>query len=116
MATLTINPDGTAWIEVENLTGDEGTTYIENATVTARLQSLPTTEGADGTDLTGQTWPLTLSNVAGSTTGRYRGRVENDVVYPVIGKSVQLKVSVTSGSDTRITRDVVKVMKATGAA
>lgn len=62
--------------------------YINDATVTAIIYD------ADGQEIQGQVWPLTLSYVAASN-GTYRGIVESDVTVDV-GDVLSLEITVTA--------------------
>lgn len=70
-------------------------TYINNATVTAILKN-----AATGEELTGQTWPISLSYIA-SSNGDYRATIEYDVAYPAIGQKIHAEITVDAGAGRR---------------
>lgn len=57
-------------LTVDALTNAATGAYVNNATVTATLKD------ADGTNVSGQTWPLSLAYVSGSN-GKYQGVLED---------------------------------------
>jgi hypothetical protein len=57
-------------IEIDKLQDASDDSYINDATVTVTLKD------SDGTNVTGQSWPLTLGYVAG-TDGKYQGTLES---------------------------------------
>lgn len=67
---LTDNP-----IRVEGLFSESSQAYVNDATVQLTLHH----DAADGDEVAGQAWPLTLDYVAGSD-GDYLGTVQDDVV------------------------------------
>ena len=69
MAILYINSDNV--IEVQSLTDAVADTLITTATVQATLTD------ADGTEVTGETWPITLNHQG---SGTYRGTITDTVM------------------------------------
>lgn len=70
MTPLTIYIGNTSIIELQNLTNSVTGLAVTNATVVVTL-----TDGA-GDEVSGQTWPVTLTHVA---AGTYRATLENDI-------------------------------------
>jgi len=64
--------------------------YINDATVTATLTD------ADGTEVTGQTWPTTLAYIAASN-GTYRGSLSNGLSLDR-SKEYRLEVAANGGA------------------
>ena len=69
MAILYINSDNA--VEVQSLTDAVSDTLITTASVTVTLKD------ADGTEVTGETWPLSLSHQG---SGTYRGIITDTVM------------------------------------
>lgn len=61
------------YIEVDGLKDKATDAYINDATVACTLKD------SGGNNVTGQSWPLTLSYVA-SSNGKYRGLLDNALV------------------------------------
>lgn len=76
-------------VTLDELT-DEAGDYVNDATVEATLFDL------DGDEVTGVTWPITLSYVAASD-GLYRG-VAGDVAAVADGAEYDVRVDVDDGS------------------
>lgn len=77
-------------LEIDALTNAQTAAYINDATVEATLVDRSDAE------VSGQSWPLTLSYVAASD-GTYRGVLEEDLVV-VAGAPYTAKITATSGS------------------
>lgn len=85
MTTLVIYCGNTTILELQELTNTLTDAAVTNATVTATIET------AQGTDVTGQTFPLTLSHVA---AGTYRGTIENDLAI-VAGRTYTATIDAT---------------------
>lgn len=64
--------DNSNVVEVRGLAVAVNDSYVNDATVTLTLKD------ADGQEVTGQTWPATMTYVT-ATDGWYRGVIEHDV-------------------------------------
>ena len=82
-------PGNSGVLQIDALKNAQTDAYINDATVEATLVDRTDTE------VSGQTWPLTLSYVAASD-GTYRGVVEEDLSV-VVSAPYTAKITVTSG-------------------
>ena len=78
-------------IEVLRLQDEGNDTYLNDAIVTVTLKN------SAGQNIAGETWPLALSYVAGSS-GDYRGTLKSTLTLPTAGQSVVAEVSADGGS------------------
>lgn len=83
--SLVIYIGNTTVIEVQDLTNSVTDAVITNATVTVTLTD------SGGTQVAGQTWPLTLTHIA---AGTYRATIENDISL-VISRSYTATIDAT---------------------
>jgi hypothetical protein len=86
--TLYIGNDNV--LELTGLKGFVADAYINDATVTATLYD------ESGTEVVGQTWPMTLVHASG-TDGIYRGTIEYDVAVTT-AQVYTAEVDVDAGS------------------
>lgn len=91
MTTLTLRTNNTEVIEFDGLADltTSPITYINNATVTLRIQD------RYGNDVNGETWPLTMSYVSGSN-GKYQASISDDLILVAYKEYVGL-IQITSG-------------------
>jgi len=78
-------------IQLTGLQDAATSVYVNNATVTV------TVTDRKGVNVSGQSWPLTLSYVA-SSNGNYEGTLEDGLVLS-IGQKYEAKVVADAGSD-----------------
>lgn len=88
-ASLLIGNDQT--LEVTGVQDEISGAYQNSKTVTATVKNII------GVEVSGQSWPLTLSYVADSN-GDYRGTLEDGLVL-VNGKNYIIEITVDAGSD-----------------
>lgn len=81
----------TSLIEVSGMRDSADKSFINNAVVSCRIKDRA------GTDLTGETWPVTLSYVAASD-GVYRGVVAA-ALNLVVNQVYTLEITATSGGN-----------------
>lgn len=89
LATLLIGNDHI--VELAGLHDEISGSYLNAATVTARLKTVA------GVEVAGESWPITLTYVTGSN-GNYRGTIEDAVVLES-GKSYMLEITADGGGD-----------------
>lgn len=77
-------------ITVEGVTDSDSGEYIEDAVIQARLYNL------DGTEVSGASWPITLSYTG--SLGTYRGVLE-DAIALEPDTAYELDISVTAPGD-----------------
>lgn len=80
--------------------------YINDATVTVTIKD------ENDTELTGETWPLTMSYVTGSD-GKYAGAVSSSVSVSA-GDLLSCEVTATSGGNTGFWDAPLRVKARTG--
>ena len=78
-------------IEVTGVLNVATNTYLNSATVTVRL-----VDAATSSDISGQSWPLTLTYVAASN-GDYRGTLSDDLVISG-SQNITAQVTVDGGA------------------
>lgn len=88
-ATYTYYPGNSGVLQIGALKNAQTDAYINDATVEA------TVVDRHDAEVTGQSWPLTLSYVAASD-GIYRGVIESDLTV-VVGGTYTAQVTATSG-------------------
>lgn len=88
MDVLLIGNDQT--LLVQSVYDEISESYINNATVTATIKK------RDTTNVSGQSWPLTLSYVTDSN-GNYRGNLSHDLELVARTKYV-IEITIVSGS------------------
>jgi hypothetical protein len=91
MTVSVVYVDNTNLIEVRGLKSAIEDTFINDATV--RL----TVKDGEGTNVTGQTWPATMANVA-SSDGWYRSIIEDDVAL-VDGTTYYAHIDANAGAN-----------------
>ena len=89
MSNLYINNDNL--LSVENLKNAATGVYINDATVSATLKN------SSGVNVTGQSWPLTLTFVS-SSNGVYRGTLEDGLVLNE-GETYTAEITADAGAD-----------------
>lgn len=89
--TCLVYVDNTNLVELSGLKSAIEDTFINDATV--RL----TVKDEDGTSITGQTWPATLTYVA-SSDGVYRGIIEDDVAL-IDGTTYYAHIDANAGTN-----------------
>ena len=89
MSNIYLNNDNL--LSVENLKNAATDVYINDATVTATLKDKL------GANVTGQSWPLTMTFVS-SSNGTYRGTLE-DGLSLTEGESYTAEITADAGSD-----------------
>jgi hypothetical protein len=82
-------------LKVSSLMDQSNSSYVTNATVLATLKT------ASDTNVTGQTWPLTLTH---QSSGTYQGILEGDL--DVSGAYYNLEITVNSGSASQASWDI----------
>ena len=85
MSMLQIFVGNTTILELQELTNTVSGAAVTTATVTATIET------SQGTDIGGQTFPLTLSHVS---AGTYRGTIENDLAI-VAGRTYDVTIDAT---------------------
>lgn len=78
-------------LTLDELTNIVDGTYINSATVTA------TVKDSTGTEVSGETWPITLDYVAASN-GKYQAVLEDGLVL-TNGASYDVEVDIDAGAD-----------------
>lgn len=91
VAVLKFYANNTNVVEINGLRNAVTDAYVNDATVTL------TVEDADGTEVSGVSWPVAGSYIA-SSDGIYQIVVATDAVFTV-GRKYTAKVTATSGSD-----------------
>lgn len=99
MARFKIYIENDNLVELDELKDNADDSYVNDATVTVTLQE------PGGTEVSGQTWPATMSYVA-SSDGKYQGTLEDDVSL-IAGQPYNAIINVTA-SDDRIAKWTVE--------
>lgn len=91
----TIYIDSDNLVTVDALYDNAAAAYVNDATVTMTLKDRA------GTEVSGETWPVTLSYVSGSN-GKYQGTL-SDTLTLSRGKTYEVTISVNGGAGKALT-------------
>lgn len=101
----TIYLDNTSTIKLTGLQSSVDNSYVNDATVTATLY-----ESDEVTEVTGETWPITLSYIA-SSNGNYSGSFSADVNVTEFGTYKAVVTAVATDGSKFTQADTVKVLE-----
>lgn len=90
-------------LQLDGLTDETDSTYVNSATVVCTVKTTA------GVDVTGMSWPLTLSYVSGSN-GKYQGILTNSLVLSGREKYIA-HIDVSLGADLVMHRELELVAK-----
>lgn len=91
----TIYIDSDNLVTVDALYDNAAAAYVNNATVTVTLLDRA------GNEVSGETWPVSLSYVSGSD-GKYRGTLSDSLVLKK-GKYYEVKIEIDGGAGKALT-------------
>lgn len=103
----TIYLDNTSTVQLQGLQSVVDDSYINDATVTATLY-----ESDEVTEVTGETWPITLDYIA-SSNGNYAGSFSADVNVTEFGTYKAVITAILPDTSKFTISDTVKVLERT---
>ncbi len=85
-------------ITLDELKDEITDAYVNDATVTGRVQDLT------GSDISGETWPITMAYVA-TSNGKYQGTFANTAALSIGTSYLVVVVATTTGGTVRTFRE-----------